>query len=60
MFCEIMGATHAMRNMVNYSIIHIFLGRGATSIIGSVNPTVCVAVCLCGCVSRLGSMKSEL
>ena len=34
----------------------VFLGRGATSIIGSVNPTVW----LCGCVSRLGSMKSEL
>ena len=35
-----------------------FLGRGATSINGSVNPTVWL--CVCGCVSRLGSMKSEL
>ena len=42
----------ANQNQHNTRMKPEFLGRGATSIIGSVNPTVWL--------SRLGSMKSEL
>ena len=48
---EIITLKHAVVVMISSKVLInlAFLGRGATSIIGSVNPTVCVAIWLAVC-----------